>query len=276
MQFEICPLSQPFSTYIESIFYYKGFMPDHSIERVVPTGHLFIIFELDGIERNTFDNDNLEPNGIFNNVWISGMHKNYLSISAHENSEMLVIQFKPYGAHPFLKISVNELNNSVVDASSIFGEEIVILRNELMVIEDFKTKFSKVQSWLKSEYDQTRTPKEELITIIDSFTKNPVANHSGIIRQYSKTQKHLIQQFKKYVGLTPKVFHRIMRFNNLLGQIQNKEKPEWAKVAHDTGYADQAHFIKEFKEFSGFNPEEFIAFDHHKNQPNFFPLDSKG
>jgi len=251
-------------------------MPDHSIERVVPTGHLFIIFELDGIERNTFDNKTLSPNGKFNNAWISGMHKNFISISAHENSEMLVVQFKPYGAYPFINITIDQLNNKVVDANTLLGNEIIDLRNEIMAIEDVNMKFLLVQNWLLSRYNQSKTPRQELVQIINDLNGHPVTNHKDVIKNYSRTQKHLIQQFKKYVGLTPKVYHRIVRFNNILNQIRNKEKLDWAKVAYDTGYADQAHFIKEFKEFSGFNPKEFISFDHNQREPNFFPIDQKG
>ena len=101
MIFETHTLSPPIDRFIESVFHYKDFMPDHSIERVVPTGHIFIIFELDGMQRNTFDNETLKPNGTFTKVWISGMHRNYISISANQKSEMLVIQFKPFGAYPF-------------------------------------------------------------------------------------------------------------------------------------------------------------------------------
>ena len=69
-------LEKPLIDYIESIFHFKGFKPDHSIERVVPTGHVFIIFELDGFERHTYDNKNLKPNGTYSEVWVSGVHKN--------------------------------------------------------------------------------------------------------------------------------------------------------------------------------------------------------
>lgn len=100
-------LDKSYSPYIESIFHFKDFIPDHSIERVVPTGHLFILFELDGFERNTFDNESLKPNNSYQKVWISGVHRNYISISAHENSEMFVIQFKPYGSYPFLHFPID-------------------------------------------------------------------------------------------------------------------------------------------------------------------------
>ena len=94
--------------------------------------------------------------------------------------------------------------------------------------------------------------------------------------KYPRSQKHLIHLFKKYIGLTPKWYQRILRFNDLLKQIQNKENIAWADIAYRCGYTDQSHFIKEFKHFSGFNPREFIKKEFHQDKPNFFPLDRKG
>ncbi len=122
--FETHPLSDPLATYIESIFYYKDFIPQHTIERVVPTGHVFILFELDGIPRNTFDPKTLQANATYTKAWISGMHKNFLSISAHPHSEMLVIQIKSFGAYPLFQSPIHQLNNQVFPAQDIFGGSI--------------------------------------------------------------------------------------------------------------------------------------------------------
>ena len=119
MIFETHVLKGEISNHVESIFYYEGYQPDHGIERVVPTGHLFIIFELDGIPRHTYDNESLKISGMFSNVWISGLHKHYLSISSHKNSEMLVIQFKTRGAYPYFPIPISNLNNKIVNATDI-------------------------------------------------------------------------------------------------------------------------------------------------------------
>ena len=80
-----------------------------------------MIFELDGFPRHTYDNESLKPNATFTRVWISGMHKHYISISAHENSEMFVIQFKAYGAYPFLHHPIEKLNDLVVPAEEILN-----------------------------------------------------------------------------------------------------------------------------------------------------------
>ncbi len=90
---------------------------------------------------------------------------------------------------------------------------------------------------------------------------------------YPGSQKKLIDEFKKFVGLTPKYYQRILRFNDLLQKIQHKDSVTWRDIAQDCGFFDQSHFIKEFRHFSGMNPEQFIGNEFHKTEPNFFPLD---
>jgi len=275
MIFETHTLSPPISESIESVFYFKNFQPEHKVERVVPTGHVFLIFELDGIERCTYHNDSLKILERFKNVWISGMHSNYLSISAVKGSEMLVVQFKALGAHPFLNCPVSDITNKVIPAESLFGMEIITLRNNIVNTTTVSKKFSFIETWLNTRFSKESLPSEELLTIYNKIVEAPVNKHSQVVETYTKTQKHLITQFKKYAGLTPKVLHRIFRFNALLAGIHKKDILSWAQIADEFGYTDQSHFIKEFKEFSGFNPSEFLK-SHQHDETNFFPLDRKG
>ncbi|MDC8004797.1 AraC family transcriptional regulator [Aureisphaera galaxeae] len=276
MIFETHTLPNELAKYVEAVFHFKNFVPDHSIERVVPTGHIFVIFELDGFVRNTFDNETLKPNREFTKVWVSGMHKNYISISAHQNSEMFVIQFKPFGAHPFFHFPIHELNDRILPSDELFGNELLQLRDAILTKDTSEEKFQLAEAWLKGRFNQEKTPPAELLDVLKELQTESVANYNRTIENYSKTQKHLIDQFKKYVGLTPKYYQRILRFNEILQQIHKAEKIEWSQIAYQCEYADQSHFIKEFKHFSGLNPQKFIQNDFHNDEPNFFPLDREG
>jgi AraC-like DNA-binding protein len=262
--------------HIDSIFHFKDFMPDHSVERVVPTGHIFLIIELDGIPRNTFDNETLKPDRSFTKAWISGMHTRYISISAHEKSEMFVVQFKSTGAYPFLHIPAYELKDKILPADKILGNDISRLRKRLLSAAASPEKFAAAEAWLNKRFDPKKEPPEELLTIQSQLQKEPVSKISNVIASYSNTQKHLINQFKKYIGLTPKTYQRILRFNEILQKIHNKQQITWTEIAYQCGYSDQSHFIKEFHRFSGFKPEEFIGREYHKEEPNFFPIDKGG
>lgn len=262
--------------YIESIFHFKDFMPDHSMERVVPTGHVFIIFELDGYVRHTFDNDSLQPSASYSKVWVSGMHRNHISISAHQNSEMFVIQFKPFGGHAFFPETMETYAEQVLSANDIFGTRILTLQDDLVNTTTHTEKFALAEAWLMNQFKPERTPSPALLHFVQDLQKEPVAHLNDLMEHYRKSQKHLIDQFKKHLGLTPKYYQRILRFNEILLRIKEEQKISWAEIAYSCGYSDQSHFIKEFRHFSGFNPSEFIKQEFDKEAPNFFPLDRKG
>lgn len=273
MIFELHKISSPLDKYIERIFYYKDLVSEHSVERVTPTGNLFLLFELDGFERRIFDNA-LHPIGHFKNTWVSGMQKKFLNISVHQHSEMLVVQFKPSGAYPFFKIPINELNDSVRQSEIYFGDSVTNLRNNIKQIQDAPGKFKVVEQWLMERLEEKKAAPQEIVDVVSKLHNQPFSKHNDLLKDYPKTSKHLINQFKKYCGLTPKNLHRIFRFNTLLSNINQKKDITWTDIAYEMEYADQAHFIKEFQEFSGFNPTKFIKNGYNNESvPNFLPLD---
>lgn len=276
MIFETYEPSGPIDALVESIFYFKDFEPDHSIERVVPTGHVYAIFELDGIERHTFDNETLEPNASFRSAWVSGVHRNYISISAHQHSEMFVIQFKAYGACPFLHLPMSQVADTVVAGSDILDGELLGLREELITATSSAEKFALAVAWLESRYDEKLVAPKSIVDVVELLQAEPASKLTEVVGRYTSTQKHLISQFKKYIGVTPKHYQRVLRFNDVFNQMQNDQFLSWSDIAHLCGYADQSHFIREFRNFSGFNPESYLKEDFEEDGSNFFPLDRDG
>ncbi len=275
MVFETYDIKSSLGKYVESIFYYKNYNPEHRLERVVPTGNIFVLFELDNIPRNTYDN-NLNPNGTFLKVWISGMHQSYINISTANNSEMLAVQFKTLGASPFFKVPINELNNTVSPAEIYFGKTILKIREEVIAKEKVSDKFEIVERWLLGLLDEKRSAPQDIIEVLTNLQNQPFSKHNEVLQEYPKTQKHLIDQFKKHCGLTPKVLHRIFRFNKLLANINQRNEIIWTDTVYETGYADQSHFIKDFQSFCGFNPSKYIKNGYNDSLPNFFPLNKEG
>jgi AraC-like DNA-binding protein len=261
--------------YVQSIFHFKHFMPDHSIERVVPDGHIYLIFELDGFERNTFDNESLEPNATYTRVWLSGLHKHYISISAHEDSEMFVIQFKPGGLQPFLDKAISDVNDSVIPAQQLFGEVVLTLREELLkATADDEKMFALAEEFLLNiasfEQSSARTLVEQMLQAIQ---KNSASQLQDIVKQAGYSKKQAIHVFKQHVGLNPKSYQRIVRFNEILSLVMEKKSIAWRDICADCYYYDQSHFIREFKAFCGYSPREFLVLQGKHPEANFFPLD---
>lgn len=276
MDFHTHRLPDLFSDWVESVFHYSGLVPDHSIERVVPTGHVFVIFELDGHTRHTFDNDTLEPIADYRKAWISGPHDLYLSISAHPDSEMLVIQFKPYGARPFLHIPMHSIANRVVTGDEFLDGELIALRDALVEKRSPADKFAVAEDWLARRYSDALLPPPGIVGVATALLSAPSSRLNDVLEGYVGSQKHLIELFKRDIGLTPKTYQRILRFNDVFAKMQERETIAWADIADQCGFSDQSHFIREFRRFSGFNPAEFIQSGAGNDEGNFFPLDRRG
>jgi AraC-like DNA-binding protein len=103
------------------------------------------------------------------------------------------------------------------------------------------------------------------------FVAQPhVTTIGGVTDQIGLSPKRFIQLFRDQTGFTPKVFCRIRRFQRALESIESRGNVEWAQVALDCGYFDQAHFIHDFRAFSGINPSSYLA--HRTRHRNHVPL----
>lgn len=263
--------------FVQSIFHFSQFKPDHSIERVVPDGFIYLIFELDGFERHTYDNQTLEPNATYTRAWLSGMHKHYISISAHQNSEMFVIQFKPGGLPPFLGQAVSDFNDKVTPAEQIFDESVLTLHQQLMKnkLDDAKL-FLVAEEFLLDRMNHDENPPRLLVqNMISAIQRNSASQLQDIVAEAGYSQKQAIQIFKQQVGLNPKSFQRIVRFNEILPLVMEKKSIAWSEICADCYYYDQSHFIREFKAFCGYSPRDFLVEQSTHPEPNFFPLDQQ-
>jgi transcriptional regulator GlxA family with amidase domain len=73
------------------------------------------------------------------------------------------------------------------------------------------------------------------------------------------SRRRLIQVFAAEVGLTPKLFSRVVRFQRAREIVDHAATPNWAKLAVDCGYCDQSHLIRDFQEFSGLSPTDYLS-----------------
>jgi AraC-like DNA-binding protein len=96
-------------------------------------------------------------------------------------------------------------------------------------------------------------------TALEMFGKSqPGPAVREIAKYLGLSQRRFIEVFKAEVGMTPKLFSRIQRFQQTRTLIQHNTSPNWADLALDLGYFDQSHLIREFVEFSGHSPTDYL------------------
>lgn len=259
---------------IDSLFHLANYNPEHTIERIVPDGLASIVIELDGQRRHILDNDSQEVIQDCQGSWVSGVYANYISMTPLPNTELIALRVFPGQGAPLLGVPMSRLNDRVVDGTSIFGDAIDQHRRALLDLQDADEKLACLEAWLENRWDESVAPPPTVTTALETITGDPTqATLKSVHETVGVSSKHLADLFKRFVGPTPKVFQRLVRFSAALRRIQDSQEVNWADVSVESGYFDQAHFIRDFCRFSGFTPRRFLI--RGDDRINFLPDDRK-
>jgi AraC-like DNA-binding protein len=192
-------------------------------------------------------------------AWISGLQESWLDIESPSNSKLVGVRFLPGGCHRVFGLPVDTLSGRVVDLDDVVGRVAREWRARLIDAPDMETRLDCLESWMtgrlvSADHSLHGSVSYALQALQRSYGSTPIrtlARESGI------SHKHLIDRFRSQVGLTPKTFARVLRFQALLRQVQHSND-SWARWAYALGYSDQSHLNLEFRAFSGRTPTEFL------------------
>jgi AraC-like DNA-binding protein len=260
----------PLSQFVENIWFYEGFLAGYTREKILPDGAIELMIDLASGPKKIFAAEESEVFRTVSKAWVSGERTRYIIIGA-ENSSMIGIRFRPGGAYPFFNFPISELSDAVTELELIWGSLVDEIRDQLLEARSPEDKLLLLESFLLRQAQRSLEANRLICFAIDQLQHSPqflairdLANTIGI------TQKHLISQFEKVVGLRPKSFARICKFQKVLNVIEQESQIEWAAIASECGYYDQAHFIKEFQNFSGLNPSTYLT--QRGDYVNFIPI----
>ncbi len=259
----------PLDRYVESLFYYTGYEPAHSMDRLLPDGNVQLIFELTGSPNYIYDNQTLENIQTCRRVWFAGFRTAPITIPSGAKSEMIIVNFTKGGAFPFLKEPMHALTNEVVDAELVLRSDILRMWEKLISIHPAPRKLS----WLaRSLAPYAADTGQSLVSgVLNAIVKNPAeATMKDLVRQCGCSQRHVIKKFKEEVGVTPKEFMKISRFQHALARIESGHSTSWSELSLDCGYYDQSHLIAEFRAYSGFTPVQYLR--HQGDLLNYIPV----
>lgn len=255
----------PLSKFIDSFWLYEGRAAERSAERILPTGSLELAVNLRQNELGFYDADRPEIRSRFSGAVVSGAHGSAFTPEPEpvEETLMIGVHFRPGGAFPFLGLPAGDLANAHVDLETLWGPSAARLRERLCEAKTPAGRFQLLQEALLARLRSGVEQHYAISAALEMFgntlsrptlrpTVREVATHLGL------SQRRFIQVFKAEVGLTPKLFSRIQRFQETRTIIHQNLSPDWAFLALDLGYFDQSHFIREFLEFSGLNPTDYL------------------
>jgi AraC-like DNA-binding protein len=230
--------------------------PFQGKEALIPDGCIELIFNL-GTPYRRYDSDNNAA--LLKHSHLVGERDRYFLIEQTRAVHLIAARFKPGGLHPFVRFPIAEVTNQTIDLDLIFGSRIKELEAKLFETRNHQRKIDLLQQALLQQL------KEPVSHAMTNAALKLIRQHHGNIsvdaltRDLGVNYKYLERHFLQIVGLTPKMFARIARFQYVMQTLRYTAFHAWPSLALDCGYYDQAHFIKEFKAFTGATPSEFIA-----------------
>ena len=249
----------PLSKFVDIFWLYEGRAAEQATEPILPTGTLELAINLRQNELRFYDPEHPENCCRFSGAVASGAHGRSFTPDSDEEILIIGVHFKPGGAFPFLGLPAGELANTHVDLETLWGSSAGRLRERLCGATTSPERFELLHEALLSRLCHGVEKHYAVAAALEMFGKNqPQPGVREIAKYLELSQRRFIQVFKAEVGMTPKLFSRILRFQQTRTSIQLNPSPNWAGLAADLGYFDQSHMIREFVEFSGLNPTDYL------------------
>ena len=167
------------------------------------------------------------------------------------------ISFYPQGIYPLLQVPLKEFTGKVTGLSDVLGNFSGLIA-EIMADNKFSAedRISKLEKVMLEKMDCSSLNSEEGRIFKDFYDNDE--NVKDFCDKSGINIKYLERLFFKYTGVSPKVFSRITRFQRVSREmLYNRNYNSLTELAYDSGYYDQTHFIKEFREFSEVTPGKF-------------------
>ena len=247
----------PLSHFVDLLWHYDGYQQPHDKERLLPDGSMELVINLREDKVRMYDRRDIGQCQSFPGSILIGAQSEFFVIDTAEQAGVMGVHFKPGGAFPFFKLPAGELQNEYVALETLWGRDAEDLRERLLAASTVDGKFRILEHYLWKRLAKPLERHPAVGFALREFQgTRTVADVSGEI---GLSARRFIEVFTDEVGLTPKLFCRVQRFQETVRRIGMGRRVDWAGMALDCGYFDQAHFIHDFRAFSGLSPSAYAA-----------------
>jgi AraC-like DNA-binding protein len=191
--------------------------------------------------------------------FLGGPHDTHVMTEAQGRYQCLQVNFTPLGAYRFLGVAMHSLANRVVSLEDLLGKEASRLVERLHDATAWEARFAILDGFITERIARAPVPAPEVAWALAQLDRGggniPIGTLAADI---GWSRKRLIERFHEQVGLAPKTFGRIIRFNRVIDRLGASAPVDLADLAVDHGYYDQAHLNRDFRQFAGCSPTAYF------------------
>lgn len=244
-------------------------LPDRSAERIIPDGCMEIVVNIGDPFRGYRDGImELRPN-----VVLVGEVRRHVIVHPSEMVHLFGVRFHPGGAYPFFDSPVNEVADMMIDMRDLWGGLASEIHERVCEGETREERARHLEEILLTRLCEKRMGDPAVEWGVRAITaRGGDLSIPSIADRVGLSERQFERRFRSAVGIGPKAFARVARFQRIFRSFeQHGIRRSWAEIALDCGYYDQAHFIHDFKAFSGQTPAAYFA-DHHAMADHFLGI----
>ncbi|MCC8088416.1 MAG: AraC family transcriptional regulator [Rikenellaceae bacterium] len=252
-KFQIIKPSAILAPYIKNYWILKteGILPRNI--RTFPTGNVSLMFHR-GARIFSHSGSRLQPR-----TYVCGQEKTFNELIYAGSVDMIAVVFNPAGAKLFLKVPLNEISGMCVDIHDLDNSGLVELQTFVEDAVSDKECIASIECFLIERIkDMENHNVNRINCAIELIVKNET-DIDSVAHTVCLSPKQFNRIFTGFVGTRPKEFQRIIRFQRALFLLQTRPYISLTQIAFDCGYYDQVHFIKEFRQFSGYTPLQYTS-----------------
>ncbi len=229
-------------------------------QRIVPDGCMELIFILaDDIKRFTSENEFIiQPRAM-----VVGQITEPFTIQPLGEVHCFATRFYPYGVANFINAPLKKLENKETPITELFEESIANeLEQKIIQASDTQQRIQIIETFLLNKLHETATIDHIVKSTVDIlFETSGSSPIKSILKEDLSKRRQLERKFLKQIGMSPKQLSKVVRLQTALKMLINQKTETLTQIAYESEYYDQNHFIKDFKEFTGTTPKEFLTDD---------------
>lgn len=224
-------------------------------ERVLPTGNMHLVFRLSAHPLRLFDDIHDLHGHTIGCAIVGGARATFYMRDVSEPVCSIGAELYPGASKLLFGVPADELSGRHTALSDLWGQSAETARERLAEARDGEQQLELFESLLAQRLPQVRGIHPAVAQALAQFTTT--SNVREVVKHSGYSHRRFIALFQQAVGLTPKRYCRVVRFQQILDCIAADSCVSFVDLALAAGYSDQAHFNREFQEFTGVTPTEY-------------------
>lgn len=193
-----------------------------------------------------------------NKFSVSGQVNFPAHIASDGNTKMIVAVFYPHTIGLFIDTPPSAFYNQEISGYDIENRQLSQLADQIFDCPDSELAIQLMEQWLTARIKPSLNIKR-IGAALSTTLFNPSTQVGRLAEIACLGKKQFMRVFREYVGMNPKEYGRIVRFQHALRMMQLGSR-DYADIAYATGYSDQSHFIREFRQFSSLSPKRLVEY----------------